>query len=93
MKDYVKMYVMDRHSEALITLVSEEFPNEIEATYFSEVFHHNYGAKVRVVETFNVSKYVVFAYDVNMVLIRSNFVERTKEFEFANWKYITRGNF
>lgn len=89
MKEYVKMYPLSGNTE-MITLVSEQFTLYEEGVCFSEVFGHNYKVSTKVCATYDGEGYTVLAKDVPLRLVKSNFREHLGEYEFANWKYITR---
>lgn len=87
--DYVKMILFAKSDHGTCNFVSETL-SYTEAVHFAEVFHHNYKAHTDVRQSYEPEMYVVFAYDVEMALVFSNYQAAKDYYEFANWKYITR---
>lgn len=86
MKDYIKMTVLS-FSDSKYELVSEEFSDRESASYFAECFSHNYNCKTQVAKSMNDGKFIVFARDVAVELVRGNLYGMMKTGEFANWKF------
>lgn len=89
MKEFVKMYEMEKTDRKGCHLISECLSRD-EAREFAEVFENNYGGKVIVASASRENDYVVFADDIFPRLISANYRPKEQHYIFATHKYIDR---
>lgn len=102
MKEYVRVFLLDdwrqvsrievylqQKLENQLSLVSEVFTSQEEATDFAKVFAHNYDCHAYARKSFD-GGYVVFMNKVYCYRILANFNPNEGEFIFANWFFSNR---
>lgn len=89
MRDYITMNIL-KSNPGFDDLVSESLKDFDEACHFAKCFSHNYNCNTKVEESLRSGEYVVFAYNVSVVITRPNIDRKVGSGIFANWVFESR---